>query len=341
MDGLSQGQLSRIESGGAPIRDLDRLIAWARALRMPSHLLWFEVPDQPEHPAREPRPLTPALVSARPDTLLADRVLATIREFAATDNLGGPRGLLQVAPAHLTYAESLIADARGKGRRCIVFAAARAAEFAGWVHQDAGDLATAARFTEKALRFGAELADRSLTSYVLMRLSNIRGDAGDAAGALTLAERAAQTAPADNPAVRAVALRQQAAALLLSGSTAAAGHVMDRALGDVSKSEDGRDDLTVYCTSAWFEMEAATCWVRLGHAEQAITAFERGLSGWQPQFRRDLGLCLARAASAYAAVGDTERASEAVSQATELARATGSARTAAEVARARTALVGR
>lgn len=44
--GLSQTQLSRIESG-LPVKDLGKLIAWARALSIPTDLLWFKVPQQP------------------------------------------------------------------------------------------------------------------------------------------------------------------------------------------------------------------------------------------------------------------------------------------------------
>jgi transcriptional regulator with XRE-family HTH domain len=44
--GLTQAQLSRIENG-PPIKDLDRLVQWARILGIPAHLLWFRLPDQP------------------------------------------------------------------------------------------------------------------------------------------------------------------------------------------------------------------------------------------------------------------------------------------------------
>jgi hypothetical protein len=42
--GISQGQLSRIEHG-APVVHLDRLIYWARMLRVPSSRLWFTLPE--------------------------------------------------------------------------------------------------------------------------------------------------------------------------------------------------------------------------------------------------------------------------------------------------------
>ncbi|MBX6766939.1 MAG: helix-turn-helix transcriptional regulator [Actinomadura rubrobrunea] len=42
--GMTQTQLSRIESG-PPVTDLDRLIPWARILRIPPDLLWFKLPE--------------------------------------------------------------------------------------------------------------------------------------------------------------------------------------------------------------------------------------------------------------------------------------------------------
>jgi tetratricopeptide (TPR) repeat protein len=54
--GITQAQLSRIESG-PPIKDLERLIEWARVLHIPTSLLWFKLPEQrlaqaPEEPAQ-------------------------------------------------------------------------------------------------------------------------------------------------------------------------------------------------------------------------------------------------------------------------------------------------
>jgi len=42
---ISQTQLSRIESGRS-LHDLDRLIQWAKTLRIPPELLWFSLPDE-------------------------------------------------------------------------------------------------------------------------------------------------------------------------------------------------------------------------------------------------------------------------------------------------------
>jgi transcriptional regulator with XRE-family HTH domain len=44
--GITQAQLSRIENG-PPSVHLDRLIQWAQILRIPPHLLWFTLPEEP------------------------------------------------------------------------------------------------------------------------------------------------------------------------------------------------------------------------------------------------------------------------------------------------------
>src|SRR5262249_27072604 len=45
--GIAQAQLSRIEHGPAIVH-LDRLIHWARTLRIPACYLWFKLPDTAE-----------------------------------------------------------------------------------------------------------------------------------------------------------------------------------------------------------------------------------------------------------------------------------------------------
>ena len=52
--GLRQPQVSQIETG-PPIRDLDILVFWARTLRIPAELLWFDMPGAKRQlTAREP-----------------------------------------------------------------------------------------------------------------------------------------------------------------------------------------------------------------------------------------------------------------------------------------------
>src|SRR5712691_4375252 len=53
--GLTQAQLSRLENGKPP-EELSKLIHYARALRIPAHLLWFKLPAQREESSESEHP---------------------------------------------------------------------------------------------------------------------------------------------------------------------------------------------------------------------------------------------------------------------------------------------
>lgn len=61
--GITQGQLSRIERSTTPIHDLYKLQTWARALRIPAYLLWFDVSSDPSDTPASP----PVRTVERPD----------------------------------------------------------------------------------------------------------------------------------------------------------------------------------------------------------------------------------------------------------------------------------
>ena len=67
---VSQVQLSRIEHG-PPIKDLDWLVAWAQALQIPEHLLWFKLPRSRVDAVPGPTPAGDVATEADLATLLA------------------------------------------------------------------------------------------------------------------------------------------------------------------------------------------------------------------------------------------------------------------------------
>ena len=99
--GITQAQLSRIESG-QPIKDLGRLIEWARVLHVPAPLLWFKLPEQrlvqaPEElalaqPASEDGP-----VRGYP---LASKRAASVLDVATSDDAFVATPALAVRLAH-------------------------------------------------------------------------------------------------------------------------------------------------------------------------------------------------------------------------------------------------
>ena len=266
---------------------------------------------------------------------LTDHLRRVLAEFSSLDNLLGPGPLLTVVPAQLAAVEQLLSDASPEVRGELLDVAARCAELAGWVHQDAGDLVTADRWTARAVDYALAGGDPRLVSYVLMRRSNIASDGHDAGRALALAQAALRDADRLTPQLRAVALRQEAHAHALRHDAPASARALDHAMGELLGSGDGEPefDLTAYCTPGYVGMEAAACWIQLGEPERAIATFERRLSAWPAGYKRDLGLCLARLALAHAAHRDLEQAEAVGLQAVAVVRETRSARSLRELAR--------
>ena len=74
--GLTQAQLSRIESASTAPQDLGKLMSWAHSLRIPAYLLWFKLPSEKSAEAAEVSPtvtaqptgdvLLPVVVNGRP-----------------------------------------------------------------------------------------------------------------------------------------------------------------------------------------------------------------------------------------------------------------------------------
>jgi hypothetical protein len=82
-------------------------------------------------------------------------------------------------------------------------------EFSGWIFQDAGDLACAMRWTDRALDYALELGDQRVIAYTLMRKAMIATESGDPARGLGIANSGLEYKDALTPRLRAVILRQR------------------------------------------------------------------------------------------------------------------------------------
>jgi hypothetical protein len=333
---LNQGQLSRIESGRNKVRDLDKLIHYAQRLRIPAHLLWFDVPEPPEPRASTSVVALPggpvvSAASSRTEPALAKSLLANLSHYSSTDNLAGPRPLLGVIEHQIDFIQHLLRDTNERSRPELLHVGARYAEFAGWLNQDADDLNTAMRWSMTAIDFAREAGDHQLSTYIEMRRSNIASDAGRPDLALTLATNALRI-PGPQPAsLRAVTLRQEAHAHALRGDHTSTARALDQALNQVRSTEDEQLPMTNYCTVSYVEIDAARCWIQLNQPHRAIGVLEQGLAAWKPQFRRDLGLGMARLASAYARADELDHATTIADHAISIAAETRSARTVQQI----------
>jgi tetratricopeptide (TPR) repeat protein len=346
--GVTQSQLSRIESGRNRVDTLDKLIHYARSLKMPADLLWFELPREEEEDPKRSRgvfalpdgPLV-AATSLHTESALADSLLATLDLYSNTDNLAGPRSLVNIVPEQLRFIENLLSNTRDKDRKQLLQVGARYAEFAGWVYQDTGALNSAMQMSCVALDYAQEVDDEMLISYILMRRSNIATDAKRPELALKLADASLDKAAHLPPRYCAVALRQRAHVFAQLDQSDDCANTLELAFKSAGRSVDSEKDLAQYCTPEYVEMEAAHCWIELGQADKAISTLRHSLVGWKPEFRRDLGLCLARLAVAHASSGQIENALIVADRSLEIVRDTKSFRTEDQLARIPGMLIAR
>src|SRR5690606_15952804 len=127
--------------------------------------------------------------------------------------------------------------------------------------QDAGDLQSAMRLTDRALRYSHELGDRHYQAYILMRQSTMATDGGDAQRALALCAAALRDRSQLTPQMIAVVLRQRASAEALRNNAAQEMANIDQARTVLADAPDDPEhpsgDLTSYVTPGYLDMEAA------------------------------------------------------------------------------------
>jgi tetratricopeptide (TPR) repeat protein len=260
-------------------------------------------------------------------------------EHLRAENLKGPWIAVGLVQNQVTTLASAAREARGTTRRAVIEVAARYHEFYGWLLQDIGQCDSAMIATDRARDLAAELDDQRLNAYLLMRKSNIASDAFDPALAFGLANAALREGQRClSPKLRAVLLRQQAHAHAGLGDANACASALSDAFDAASRDDSDGMGLAGYCTTEYVAMEAGTCWSQLGEPEKAVSAFEQVSTAWDPAYRRDRGLFLARQAVARAGVEDVERAYRAGMEATVIAAATRSGRTIKELQKLRTRL---
>lgn len=346
----------RILGKKGPVRALDRWQRIADGLGMPDHaclLLGLAPPKRSagsrqssalvrrEHPLTR-QLMTPPVRLPMPDNPMIDphfpaTLLDLLSQYSHTDNLLGPRSLLLAVTSQLALVEQLLKAAREPVRSQLFEVGARYSEFAGWLYQDAGDFAAAARWTQQALELAHAAGSPVLTAYVLMRRSNQESTVGNGARALSLAAAALDLPQVRHPQLAALALRQRARGYALDGDALQCERALDDARAHVASMPDDPDPLIQalagYCTPSYVEMEAADCWLLLGRPERAVPIFEAELASWPNAYRRDRAVHLARLTSAYAACHRVDDAERTAVEALVMAEQIGSSRVTDELGR--------
>lgn len=357
--GLQQSQISRIETG-PPIRSLDTLVYWARVLKIPARLLWFDMPGQPRQAASirhdaspdtadddEDRELTALLhdliadrlpllsnheardvgVSALEGASLADRADELLRLFLELDDeLGGDTLYLPLS-RYVSRLGANIEQNPGDG----LAAFAQLSQMTGWLALDGNRHGAARRYLTSAIYAAHEAEQSAIAASSLAYLSLQETYRGRLRSALSLAQTASTVG---NGSVTPLTKTMLATRL----ARAHAGlHNTDnclRSLDDMHTAFNAagqqEEPLWIsYVDEIEITAQAGACYLDLGMTTEACAALRKALdllAQKAPHRIRDRVHYLVRLARCYLLQREVERACEVAAEAVALSEAIGSAR---------------
>jgi hypothetical protein len=246
-----------------------------------------------------PRPL---LLEVPVDADLVDVLLLQRAAHIQAEHIFGPSHARELVDRDLVTIEQLIHVTPPALRHEVRRAAGRIAEVGGWIAQDSGDYATAARLTIRAADH-LRAAEPALRAMILMRRSNIVVRQ-DPELAVDLAETAAELVHGQSVGRLAASIaRQQASAALANQDDAAFREHAARAL-DLADIDPIRDDHAVYASGAYVAAEIAAGYLATGHAAKAAELLLRHAGCWPATQRRDSAVAATRLLRAVIIQGD-------------------------------------
>ena len=272
--GVNQSQLSRIENG-PPLRDLERLIAWARVLQVPEHLLWFRFPPEATAAAYTRPCVAPTSTTSAPPSrpskprLPTELVPTRINDLAAMLSLRTADSQLGGGYLYATVANYLqhnvgprLFGTTNADEQGVFTAAAALTEMAGWMAHDAGRDSLAETHFQRALGLAHAGQDHQLGAHVLGSLSHLAHHAGQPEQAVRYAVQGHQRlgVGAPHPAVEARLLAMQARGYAASNQDQACGQQLRRAERVLASAPDEAPSPWVsHFGQASLAAEAARC----------------------------------------------------------------------------------
>ena len=109
---------------------------------------------------------------------------------AKSDGTAGPKETLPSVLGIIAAIESNARQVKMQARRELINVSARAAEFAGWLYRDIGELTSTGYWHDRAMEWAQECGDTAMQGYVLLKKSQTAWDARDGARMLSLAQAA-------------------------------------------------------------------------------------------------------------------------------------------------------
>lgn len=165
-----------------------------------------------------------------------ERVLGELKNIGRST---GPRFVTASATSIIRILTDTGRRAVGEQRAEIWLLASKFAEYTGWMAQEAGNSAEALRWTNLAVRWGADGGDETVAAYALTRKAFVAQHRGDTGAAIGFADQAARH-PAANPAIRAHAARRAALGHARRGDAGACRDALERFRSHAAENTGGR-----------------------------------------------------------------------------------------------------
>jgi hypothetical protein len=257
------------------------------------------------------RPQAGSSVAVHHDTVTTFRTL--FEQVRQLGQVTSPSTVLPTVIAQTHTLRGLAGTASSPRREELLRLAARHAEYAGWMAQEAGDERSAMWWTRVAVEMGTSGGDTELATYAFVRQALIALYHDDAAGTVELAQRA-QAGSRTSRRVRRLGALREAQGHALACDYDQCRRALDRAAALSGPGEDGVPSNPVIGSASvsgdsLHELVTGWCLHDLGRYAEAADVLDRQLLAFPGSARRAYARFGARRALAYLAAGEVEHAS--------------------------------
>ncbi|MEV0176265.1 helix-turn-helix transcriptional regulator [Streptomyces sp. NPDC050803] len=244
---------------------------------------------------------------------LLDAYRLLFDQYRRIGQMSPPRALLPALAEQTNALRALATRTDSRTTQGLLVLAARFAEFTGWMAQEAGDEAAAARWTDHAVDIAHGAGDRRLASYALVRRALISYYRGEPADAVALAEGALSGRLP--PRIRALAAQRAGQGHALEGDYDACMRRLDQArvLFGRAAAEEPEPNAPVLGSAHLADpvsMVTGWCLVDLGRPREAADILDAQCARLPAHALRNQARYGVRRALAHARAGEIEHACE-------------------------------
>jgi hypothetical protein len=200
--------------------------------------------------------------------------LMLLQQLDRTDGAAGP---LRRTLALLSVMTDELRHRGGSDRADLLPVAARAAEFAGFLHRDLGDDERCLYWHDRAMEWAQQGHDLPMQAYVLLRKAQAAYDHRDARRMIELTSAARRTSHDLGPGLSAELLQQQARGdAMLGAEPLDVLELLDRARSSVGGSPlRSPDEPGAGYTVGLLDLQTAICLVEAGRPAEAVPVYRR------------------------------------------------------------------